>query len=93
MQKSTAHLGLGGEGISDNIDNESDNPSRGLNPEIFPDSLDALTEKLIIIADWRDELRQELGAAINDVWGPFPDLDRLRLEVERFKLGCLGARS
>jgi len=53
--------------------------------------IDQLTENLSVIADWRDEIRRMLIAALN----PFdvaPDLDWLRTEVERFKLGCKGAR-
>ena len=58
--------------------------------QAFP--LDALTERLIVIAAWRDELRRKLARAANDVWGPLPDLDELRSEVERFKLACKGVR-
>ena len=55
-------------------------------------NLDAQTEKLELIADWKDELRRKLADACNDVWSPAPDLERLRTEVERYKLGCKGAR-
>ena len=54
--------------------------------------LDSRTEKLTLIADWKDELRLKLARAINDVWGPPPDLDELHSEVERFKLACDGVR-
>jgi hypothetical protein len=54
--------------------------------------LDSRTEKLTLIADWKDELRRKLYGAVNDVWAPLPDLDELRAEVERFKLACKGAR-
>jgi hypothetical protein len=54
--------------------------------------LDSRTEKLSLIADWKDELRLKLARAVNDVWGPPPDLDELRSEVERFKLACEGVR-
>ena len=54
-------------------------------------SLDALTERLIVITAWRDELRRKLAQSLNDVWST-PDLDELRAEVERFKLACKGAR-
>jgi hypothetical protein len=43
-------------------------------------------------ADWRDEIRGRLAHAANDVWST-PDLDALRTEVERFKLGCKGVRA
>jgi hypothetical protein len=56
-------------------------------------SLDALTERLIAIAAWRDELQRKLARAADDVWGRLPDLDELRSEVERFKLACKGVRS
>ena len=45
-----------------------------------------------LLADWQDELRLKLARAVNDVWGPPPDLDELRSEVERFKLACEGVR-
>jgi len=54
--------------------------------------LDSRTEKLSLIADWKDELRLKLARAVNDVWGPLPDLDELHSEVERFKLACEGVR-
>ena len=53
--------------------------------------LDSRTEKLTLIADWKDELRHKLARAANNVW-EWPDLDALRSEVERFKLACKGVR-
>jgi hypothetical protein len=54
--------------------------------------IDGVTDRLHLLADWRDELRRKLARAANDVWGPLPDLDELRSEVERFKLACKGVR-
>ena len=53
--------------------------------------LDTRTEKLTLLADWKDELRHKLARAADNVWER-PDLDELRAEVERFKLACDGVR-
>ena len=58
-----------------------------------PFSLENRAKALELIADWRDELRLKLRRACNDVWGPPPDLDELRAEVELFKLACRGVRA
>ena len=54
--------------------------------------LDALTGNLELMADWKDELRLMFAAALNPV-DMTPDIEWLRVEVERFKLACRGARS
>jgi hypothetical protein len=49
------------------------------------------TEKLNLIADWRDELSQLIVDAQED-----PDelnIDWLRAEVDRFSLACKGVRT
>ena len=67
------------------------NTSSLANAQTVSFDLDSRTEKLTLIADWRDELRRKLERASNNVW-EWPDLDELRSEVERFKLACKGAR-
>jgi hypothetical protein len=93
MEKNTAQIGLGGEGKSEENRSYSFNAHHRLNQGISAEtSLDALTEKLGIIADWRDGLRQLLAHAANDVWD-WPDIEHLKVEVARFKLACKGARA
>jgi hypothetical protein len=55
-------------------------------------NIDERTKRLEAIIAWRDELRQRLADALNDAWGPPPDLDELKAEVELFKMCCKGAR-
>jgi hypothetical protein len=61
--------------------------------QAFSFDIDERTKRLELIANWRDELRLRLANALNDVWGPPPDLDELRAEVELFKMCCKGARA
>ena len=51
------------------------------------------TRRLTQIADWREEIRNQLAYAVNNVWDAPPDLDALRAEVEQFKLACRGVRA
>jgi hypothetical protein len=46
------------------------------------------TEALVTIADWASELREMIAAGFDR----HADIDWLKVEVERFKLGCRGAR-
>jgi hypothetical protein len=55
--------------------------------------VECVTEKLNLIADWKDELRGRFAYTVNDIWGAPPDYDELRAEVERFKLACKGVRT
>ena len=61
--------------------------------QAFSFDLDEKTKQLELIADWRAELRYKFADAVNDVWGPPPDLNELRCEVERYKLACKGVRA
>jgi hypothetical protein len=63
------------------------------NAQAFSFDIDERTKKLELIADWKDELRQRLADTVNDVWGPPPDLDELKAEVELFKMCSKGART
>jgi hypothetical protein len=70
------------------------NLHKALLTEVQPISfdLDSRTESLTLIADWSNELRDMLAAALNPL-DCAPDLDWLKVEVERFKLGCKGVRA
>jgi hypothetical protein len=57
----------------------------------FSFDIEDRTEKLNLIADWRDELKELMRADYH--LAMTLDLDGLRIEVDRFKLACKGVRA
>jgi hypothetical protein len=49
------------------------------------------TQKLNLIADWRDELKELMRADYQ--LAMTLDLDGLRIEIDRFNLACKGVRA
>jgi hypothetical protein len=80
-----AALGLGKETIlMQGLDNAS-----LVDAQVVSFNLNEKIERLTTIADWKDELRRMIAAALDD---PTADLDWLKTEVMRFRLACKGAR-